>query len=61
MKMHNIESRSVIGPSDILFGGVDVCTFQPGNFTGWGNVGFGVFDSPEVSLDKFSFSTIFVC
>ena len=32
--MHNIESRFVIGPSNILFGGVHVCTFQPGNFTG---------------------------
>ena len=29
--MHNIESRFVIGPSNILFEGVYVCTFQPGN------------------------------
>ena len=34
--MHNIESRFVTGPSNILFGGVHVCTFQPGNFTGGG-------------------------
>ena len=36
MKMHSIESRLVIGPSGILFGGV---YFQPGNFTGWGSDG----------------------
>ena len=27
IKMDNIESRFIIGPSDILFGGVNVCTF----------------------------------
>ena len=27
------------GPSDILFVGLYVCTFQPGNFTGWGSEG----------------------
>ena len=37
--MHSIESRFVIGPSNILFGGVYVCTFSPGNFTGWGSEG----------------------
>ena len=37
--MHNTESRFVIGPSDILFAGVYVCTFQPGKFTGWGSRG----------------------
>ena len=31
--MHSIESRFVIGPSDILFASLYVCTFQPGNFT----------------------------
>ena len=37
--MHSIENRFVIGPSDVLFGGVGVCTFQPGNFTGQGSDG----------------------
>ena len=37
MKLHTIESRSVIGPSTILFARVYVCTFQPGKFTGWGS------------------------
>ena len=35
VKMHNTESRFLIGLSDILFAGVYVCTFQPGHFTGW--------------------------
>ena len=35
--MHSTESRFVIGPSNILFAGMDKCTFQPGNFTGWGS------------------------
>ena len=29
IKMHSIESRFLTGPSDILFAGVYVCTFQP--------------------------------
>ena len=33
-KMLNIESRFVIGQSNILSTGVYVCTFQPGNLTG---------------------------
>ena len=37
--MHSIESRFVTGPSDMLFAGMYVCTFQPGNFTGWGYEG----------------------
>ena len=37
--MHSTESRPVIGPSNILFAGVYVCTFQPGNITGWGSEG----------------------
>ena len=38
--MRTIESRFVTGPSDILFGGVYVCTFpQPGIFTGCGSEG----------------------
>ena len=35
-KMHSTESRVVIGPSNILFAGVSVCIFLPGNFSGWG-------------------------
>ena len=35
--MHNTECRCAIEPSDILFAGVYVCTFQPGNFTGCGS------------------------
>ena len=38
-KMHSIESRFVIGPSNILFAGIYVCNFQPRNFTGWGSEG----------------------
>ena len=34
LKMHSVESRFIIGPSTILFGGVHVRIFQPGNFTG---------------------------
>ena len=37
--MHSIGSRFVTGPSHMLFGGVYVCTFQPGNFTGCGSEG----------------------
>ena len=36
-KMHSIESKVVTGPSNMLFAGVYVCTFQPGNFTNWGS------------------------
>ena len=37
--MHSIKSRFVTGPSNTLFAGVYVCTFQPGNVTGCGSVG----------------------
>ena len=39
--MHSVKSRFVIGPSNILFAGVYIymCTFQPGNRTGWGSEG----------------------
>ena len=40
--MYSIESRFVIGPSNILFACVYVCTFQPGNFTGRNSKGFNV-------------------
>ena len=36
---HSIKSRFIIRPSNILFAGVYVCTFQPGHFTGCGSVG----------------------
>ena len=36
VKMHSTESRFVVRPSSILFPGVYVCIFQPGNFTGFG-------------------------
>ena len=35
--MHSIESRSVTGPSNVLFAGLHVCTFEPKNVTGWGS------------------------
>ena len=37
IKIRSIESRFVIGPSNIPF--ADMCTFQPGNFTGCGSEG----------------------
>ena len=39
IKMHSIESRFVIGSSNILPGGVYVCSFQPVNLTGCGSEG----------------------
>ena len=42
VKMHSTESGFVIGPSDTLFAGVYVSTFQPRNFTGWGSEGVNV-------------------
>ena len=36
-KTHSIKGGFVIGPSDILFAGVYVSIFQPGNFMGWGS------------------------
>ena len=39
MKMHSIENRFVTGLSNILFGGVHVCAFEPGNFTDWSSEG----------------------
>ena len=48
--MHTTESRFVAGQSAILFGGVYVCTFQPGNFTGCGSEGVNQLSaSPEES------------
>ena len=42
LSKHSVENRFVTEPSDILSGGVYVCTFQPGNFTGWGSEGVDV-------------------
>ena len=39
IKMHSIGSSFVTVPSYILFGGVYVCIFEPGNFTGCGSEG----------------------
>ena len=40
VRTYSIDSRFVIlGLSNILFAGVYVCTFQPGDFTGWGSEG----------------------
>ena len=42
MKLRSVESRFVIGPSNLLSAGVYDCTFQPGNFTGWVSEGVKV-------------------
>ena len=42
IKVHSIESKCVTGPSNILFGGGYVCTFDARNFTGWGSEGVNV-------------------
>ena len=39
MKMHHIEYRFVIGPANILFASVCVCTFQPRTLTASGSEG----------------------
>ena len=39
IKMLNTESRFVIGPSNILSGGMRACTFKPRIFTGTGSEG----------------------
>ena len=36
-KMNSFESRVVTGPSNMLFAGVFVLTFQPGTFKSWGS------------------------
>ena len=45
--MHSIESRFVIGPSNRLLGGVQVCIFQPENLTGWGSEGYNGSEPPR--------------
>ena len=37
--MHSVKIRFVTGPSNTLFDGVYVCTFQPRNLTCWGSEG----------------------
>ena len=37
IELYSIESRAVIEPSNILFSGVYMSTFQPRKFTGWGD------------------------
>ena len=39
VRLNSTESRFVTGPSNILFVGAYVCTFQPGNSTSWGSEG----------------------
>ena len=39
IKMHSTEGRYVIGPSNILFASMYVCTFYPVKATGWGSEG----------------------
>ena len=41
-KKHSIKSGFVIGPSNILFAGAYVCTFQPRNVTDWGSEGVNI-------------------
>ena len=41
--MHGIESRFVIGTSNLPFGVVYVCAFQPGNCIGGGSEGVNLF------------------
>ena len=50
-QLRSTESRYVIGPSNILFAGVCVSTFQPGNFTGCGREGV----STDHSTDSHDF------
>ena len=37
IKIYRIENRAVIEPSNILFSGVYMSTFQPRKCTGWGD------------------------
>ena len=42
IQMHSAESGYVTEPSNVLSAGAYVCSFQPGNFTGWGSEGVKV-------------------
>ena len=57
MKIDSTESRFVIRPSNILFAGVHVSIFQPGNITGRGSEGVPKHWHPCPSLDKRKYST----
>ena len=50
IKTHSTESRFVIGPSNILFAGVYVCTFDTGPFTGWSSEGVTVLAIAQLVL-----------
>ena len=50
--MHSIDNRFVTGPSRILFEGVYVGTFQPGNFTGCGSEGVNGHYSSCFNIDR---------
>ena len=52
IKMHSTKSRFVIGPSNVLFSGVYVCTSQPGNFAGCCSEGVKSSSIPPVSIEK---------
>ena len=49
--MHGTEGRFVIGPSNMLFACVYVCTFQPGNVTGQGSEGVNKEDMKYTKQD----------
>ena len=59
--MHSIEAKFVIGPSDILFAGVYLCTFQPEYFTAWDSEGVkaGYNSSPSIDTASFSCCAVF--
>ena len=52
IKRHRVESRFVTGPSNTLFAGVYVCTFQPGNFTGWVSEGVKLGVNENIALQN---------
>ena len=49
IKMRNIESSFVTGPSNVLSAGMYVCTFQPGKFTRCGSEGV----NSQWAIDEF--------
>ena len=52
INIHRTESRFVIGPSNTLFAGVYVSTFQPGHFTGWGSEGVILQNTVEYNVKE---------
>ena len=59
--MHSFQSSFVIGPSNIMFSGMYGCTFQPGNFTGWGSEGVKVPSAENATLSKKVSEYCFTC